>query len=103
MKKHITQLHNYLVNRITNCDFDSVEVSEKDGWFSFKSEIEGLTLNFSINPSRSLYCSHDSDFRVEVPYDRLKNLVEWIGKQQEKLKKEKIERLQNELKQLQVS
>lgn len=104
MKKQISQIQNYLLNRITSCNFDSVTVSESvNGWTSFNVKIDGLSISFSVKPGIGSYCSHESDFKVEVPKDRLQNLIEFIDREQTRLKNERIEKLTTELKHLQAS
>lgn len=101
MKKKIEEVQNYFVNKITACQFDSYEIKESaTGWFEFKTESDDIKLNFSVHPLLNLYCPHHGDFKINVPNDRLLNLIDLIQKEQAKLRNEKIEKLQSELAEL---
>lgn len=101
MKKQILEVQNYFLNKITACQFDSVEMDYKtDGWAEFKVIIDGCRFNFSIHHGMSLFCGHGSDFKIDVPFDRLSNLIALIEGEKESLKDAKIEKLKLELQEL---
>lgn len=107
MKKQIQKLQNYLINRITNCDFDKSEVTPGyNGWVCFNVEIDGLEISFSVLPKQNytgkpLYCAQNGGLKVVVPNDRLQNLLAFIKAEQSRINAEKIERLKAELAELQ--
>lgn len=106
MKKQIEEVQRYFVNRITACEFDSYEIRKRDKWFTFRTIIDGFEIDFSIRPKgeyndEHLYCAHSCDIKAIVPNDRLENLVQLIEKESERIKSEKIAKLQKELEQLQ--
>ena len=101
MKNKIKEIKDYFINKITACDFDSVEILYGGhGWVHVKTIIDGLNINFGIHIEKEYYCSHDSDLRVEVPDDRLSNLIELIKSKNEDFRIEKIEKLKAELAEL---
>ena len=51
----------------------------------------------------NLFCFFSGLIIIKVPNDRLNNLIELIDKESDRIKAEKIEKLQKELKQLQNS
>lgn len=108
MKKQIAELQNYLINRITNCDFDKSEVTTSyGGWFYFNVEIDGLKINFSVLPKNSydgnpLYCVQDGDIRVIVPNNRLQNLLAFIEAEQSRIKAEKLADLKKQIAELET-
>jgi len=101
MKNKIKEIQDYFINKITACEFDCFEISHGyNGWVHVKTIIDGLNINFGINIENEYYCSHDSDLRVEVPNDRLSNLIELIKSKNEDFRIEKIEKLKAELAEL---
>lgn len=104
MKKQIAELQNYLINRITNCDFDKSYVRPGiDGWFYFKTEIDGLMINFSViteyneYAGKPLYCAQSGDIKVVVPDNRLQNLLAFIEAEQSRINAEKVADLKKQI------
>lgn len=104
MKKQITEIQNYFLNKITACQFNVTEIKDtNDRWFTLNVEIDGFTFNFSVHPNLQI-CTYTFGFMdIEIPNDRLQNLINLIEAHKEKIKAEKIEKLKNELEQLQYS
>lgn len=102
MKKQIEEVQKYFIDKITACEFDEYQIKESDnGWFYLIVAIDGFIFNFSVKPSLEI-CTRVSGFmELEIPKDRLKNLIELINNESEKMKAEKIEKLKKELEQLQ--
>jgi hypothetical protein len=98
MKNKIKEVQDYFINKITACDFDSFELShEHNGWFHVKTIIDNFDINFGINIENEYYCSHDGDFKVEVPNDRLLNLISLISLKKVDFILKKIENMKAEL------
>jgi hypothetical protein len=98
MKNKIKEVQDYFINRITACDFDYFELSyEHNGWFHVKTIIDDLNINFGINIENEYYCSHDGDLKVEVPNDRLLNLISLISLKRVDFILKKIENIKSEL------
>ena len=98
MKNKIKEIQDYFINKITACEFDSVEISPAfNGWMHFNTIIDDFNFNFGILPKKKYYCYHDSYLRVEVPNDRLLNLIELIKAKNEDFRIGKIEKLKAEL------
>lgn len=103
MKKQIQKLQNYLINRITNCDFDKSEITPGyNGWVCFNVEIDGLEISFSVLPKQNntgkpLYCAQYGDLKVVVPDDRLKNLLAFIEAEQSRINAEKVADLKKQI------
>lgn len=103
MKKQITEVQNYFTNKITACEFDSYEIKDtNDGWFTLNVKIDGFDFNFSVKPKSEICTDALGSITVEIPNDRLKNLIELINSTAEKMKAEKIEKLKAELAQLET-
>ena len=101
MKNKILEVQNYFINKITACEFDSHEFKDtNDGWFSFTVKIDSLLFVFGVNPIREIYCFFSGPIEIKVPNSRLKNLIELIESNEEKMKAEKIEKLKAELAEL---
>ena len=101
MKKKIEEVQNYFLNKITACQFDKHKITDRgDGWFSFDVEIDECIFHFSINPKRENATHAWGALDLEIPTDRLKNLINLIKSVQVELKNEKIENLQSELAEL---
>ena len=103
MEKQILEVQNYFLNKITACDFKCVEFKENEnGWYYFTVEIDNLfQFNFSIHPKLELYCNHNYSFmQIEIPKDRLNNLIKFIDNSENELKKQKITELENKLNEL---
>ena len=74
MKKQILEVQNYFINKITACDFDTVEIKDtNDGWVYFQTVVDEKRFDFSILPNNELYCQHESFIKIEIPNDRLQN------------------------------
>lgn len=101
MKNKIKEIEDYFINKITACEFDSVEIStQESGWCHFETKIYDMKINFSIEPEKHYYCSHCGDIKIKVPEDRLLKLIELIKSKNEELRIEKIEKLKAELAEL---
>ena len=101
MKKQIAEVQNYFTNKITACEFDSYEIKDtRDGWFTFIVKIEGFEFKFFINPKKEICTNAFWLMDVEIPGDRLQNLLKFIETHKEKIKAEQIEKLKAELAEL---
>ena len=102
MKNKILEVQNYFINKITACDFNLKKLDIKsNGWNDFDVEIDGFEFRFSVlNTTYKVFCSFSGFIKVEVPNDRLSNLLELIESKMEDAKLEKIEKLKAELEQL---
>ena len=101
MKKQILEVQNYFINKITACDFDTVEIKDtRDGWFNFIVKIDGYLFDFSIPSEIKIITHHRSFMDIKIPNDRLQNLINFIEAHKEKMKAEKIEKLKAELAEL---
>ena len=101
MKKQILEVQNYFINKITACDFDTVEIKySNDGWFTLNIEIDGFRFNFSLMPKSQLCTDTFGFMDFKIPNDRLQNLFNFIEARKEKIKSEKIEKLKAELAEL---
>lgn len=101
MKKQITEVQNYFIDKITNCEFDSFEIgSIGDEWIDVSAEIDGYLFDFSIHPEIKIIAHHRSFMDLEIPNTRLSNLLKFIETHKEKIISEKIEKLKAELAEL---
>lgn len=101
MKNKILEVQNYFLNKITNCEFDSYEIKDpNDGWFTLTVKIDGFQFKFFINPKKEICTNAFWLMDIEIPNDRIKNLIELINSTAEKVKAEKIEKLKAELAEL---
>lgn len=102
MKKQIEEVQRYFVNKITACEFDEYQIKDSyDGWFGFKVTIDGYEFKFSVKPDLEICTTAFGFMELSLPNDRLKNLIEFISSESERIKAEKIEKLKKELEQLQ--
>lgn len=101
MKKQITEVQNYFIDKITNCEFDSYEIKDTlDGWFSLTVKIDGFEFDFAVHPKKGLRTDTFGFMTVKIPNSRLKNLIELINSIEVKIKAAKIEKLKAELAEL---
>lgn len=104
MKKQIAEVQKYFIDKITACQFNVTETKyTNDGWFTLRIEIEGFNFSFSVDPKRNICTNAFGFMDLKIPNDRLKNIIAFVTTQEEKIKAEKIEKLKNELQQLQNS
>ena len=100
MEKQITEVKNYFLNKITACDFKIITLRDGgNGWHNFIVEIDGLyQFDFSINKKSELYCQHNGSFmQIEIPNDRLNNLIKFIEANEIEAKNKKIAELEKQL------
>ena len=100
MEKQITEVKNYFLNKITSCDFKIITLRNRgNGWHNFIVEIDDLyQFDFSINKNSELYCQHSGSFmQIEIPNDRLNNLIKFIEDNEIEAKKRKIAELEKQL------
>ena len=98
MKKQITEVQKYFIDKITACKFDSFKIGPIDGdWININAKIDGYLFDFSIHSDIKIITHHRSFIDLEVPKTRLSNLLKFIENQKEKIKAEKIEKLKAEL------
>ncbi|GEN74118.1 hypothetical protein [Chryseobacterium lathyri] len=104
MKNRILEVQNYFINKITACEFTVKEIIAGSDWTRIKVDVEGYSFNLSINPALTLICVHDDSFMVlEIPNDRLSNILQLIKSKEQEAKKQKIEKLKAELEKLQTA
>ena len=100
MEKQILEVKNYFLNKITACDFKIITLRDGgNGWHNFIVEIDNLyQFDFSINKKLELYCQHNGSFmQIEIPNDRLNNLIKFIEDNENEAKKRKIAELEKQL------
>lgn len=103
MENKILEVKNYFLNKITACDFKCVEFKENlNGWYYFTVEIDNLfQFHFSIQPKLELSCNLNGSFmQIEIPNDRLTNLIKFIDNSKNELRKQKISELESKLSEL---
>ena len=103
MEKQITEVKNYFLNKITACDFKIITLEKGyDNWLRFIVEVDDLYMfEFSIEPKLELYCQHNGSFmQIEIPNDRLNNLIKFIDNSENELRKQQITELENKLNEL---
>lgn len=101
MKKQIEEVQRYFIDKITACKFDECKIENHVDWDYLYVIIDGYSFSFGINKTKSLYCFFSGFIKINIPNDRLKNLVTMINNESEKIKSKKIEKLKKELEQLQ--
>ena len=91
MENKILEIKNYFLNKITACDFKIITLEKgHNNWLRFIVEVDDLYMfDFSIEPKLELYCQHGSFMQIEVPDDRILNLIKFIDNTQIELKKTK--------------
>ena len=104
MKKKIEEVQNYFVNKITACEFDSYEIDMRSNWSIWLTvTVDGFMFSFCIpnleKPS-IIQFTIDNFIMIEIPNNRLNNLLKFIESNKEKTKVAKIEKLQSELAEL---
>ena len=100
MEKQILEVQNYFLNKITACDFKIITLRDVgNGWHNFIVEIDDFyQFDFSINKKSELYCQHNRSFmQIEIPNDRLNNLIKFIEDNENEAKKRKIAELEKQL------
>lgn len=98
MKKQIAEVQKYFTDKITACQFNVTEIKDtNDGWFTLNVEIDGFNFSFSIDQKREICTNAYGLMDIEIPNDRLKNIIELVNSTAEKIKAEKIEKLKAEL------
>lgn len=103
MEKQIEEVKKYFIDRITACKFDEYSLKKNENWTHLDVIINGYSFSFGVEAKLSLYCFFAGFMKLEVPNDRLKNLITMINNEAEKIKSERIEKLKKELNQLQNS
>ena len=98
MKKQIAEVQKCFIDKITACQFNVTEIKDSnDGWFTLNIEIDGFRFIFSVEPEKTLCTKAFGFMDIEIPNDRLQNLIQLINSTAEKIKAEKIEKLKAEL------
>ena len=101
MKKQIAEVQKYFIDKITACEFDGYEIKQSNnGWFDLNVTIDGFDFNFSVKPKSEICTSTFGFMELEIPNDRLKNLIQFVTDYEAKIKAEKIEKLKAELEEL---
>ena len=102
MENKILEVQNYFLNKITACDFKIITLEKgPNNWLRFIVEVDDLYMfDFSIEPKLELYCQHNSFMDIEVPDDRLNNLIKFIDNSENELRKQKISELESKLSEL---
>lgn len=97
MKKQIEEVQNYFLNKITACEFELLEITGDKYWADLKVKVDGeYIFKIAINPDLDFtYCS--GFMGINIPFNRTKNLIEYIEKQQHLLKQQRIAELEREL------
>lgn len=104
MKTTIAEIQNYFLDKITACDFVITKLNfSNNGWVDFETLIDALEFQFSIHPQSELYCSHQGFMRIQVPDDRLSNLLALIDSKKEAFRIEQIEKKKAELAELELA
>ena len=103
MENKILEVQNYFLNKITACDFKIITLEKgHNNWLRFFVKVDDLYMfEFSIEPKLELYCSHPNSFmQIEIPTDRLNNLIKFIDNSENELRKQKISELESKLSEL---
>lgn len=103
MEKQILEVQNYFLNKITACDFKIITLEKgHKNWLRFIVQVDDLYMfEFSIEPKLELYCQHNGSFmQIEIPTDRLNNLIKFIDNSENELRKQKISELESKLSEL---
>ena len=103
MENKILEVQNYFLNKITACDFKILTFEKgHNNWIRFTVEVDDLYMfDFSIEPKLELYCQHAGSFmQIEIPNDRLNNLIKFIDNYENELRKQKISELEIKLSEL---
>lgn len=103
MENKILEIKNYFLNKITACDFKLITLEKgHNNWLRFIVEVDDLYMfDFSIEPKLELYCQHNGSFmQIEIPNDRLNNLIKFIDNSENELRKQQITELENKLNEL---
>lgn len=99
MENKILEVQNYFLNKITACDFKLIKIQKNNGdWHNFKVKIDEIfQFNFSIETKLKLFCFHYGFMQIEIPNDRLTNLIKFISNYKIEIKKQEIIELENKL------
>ena len=100
MEKQIAELKNYFLNKITACDFKIITLEKgHNNWLRFIVEVDDLYMfEFSIESKLELYCRHNGSFmQIEIPNDRLNNLIKFIEDNEIEAKNKRIAELEKQL------
>ena len=100
MKKQIEEIQNYFVNKITACDFDNLEfIPFQHNSIEIKLQVDGYCFQFIFNTEyKTIYQSiFDNFMKIEIPNNRLLNIIDLINERESQIKDEKIEKLKSEL------
>ena len=100
MEKQISEVKNYFLNKITACNFKLITLRNGgNGWHNFIVEIDDLyQFDFSINKKSELSCTHSRSFmQIEIPNDRLNNLIKFIEDNEIEAKNKRIDELEKQL------
>ncbi len=103
MENKILEIKNYFLNKITACDFKIITLEKgHNNWLRFIVQVDDLYMFvFSIEPKLELYCQHSGSFmQIEIPDDRLNNLIKFIDNYENELRKQKISELESKLSEL---
>lgn len=101
MKNKIAEVQNYFLNKITACEFELIDIDFLSSkWVRLNVKIDGFDFSFAIEPVSKLYCAFNSDFKIEIPADRLENLLKFTKDKSNQARIEKIEKLKLQLIQL---
>ena len=102
MENKILEVQNYFLNKITACDFKLIEIQKNnDDWHNFKVKIDEIfQFEFSIETKLNLFCFHYGFMKIEIPNDRLNNLIKFIDNSENELRKQKISELESKLSEL---
>lgn len=102
----ITQIQNYFLEKIYNCQFEKYTIENKlPNWYNFTVSIDGYSFRFGINTELKIVHSRLFDTFLELTIDnsKIEKIIEFIKIETEKIKADKIEKLKSELAKLETS
>lgn len=102
MENKILEVQNYFLNKITACDFKLIKLNKNShDWHNFEVKIDEIfQFYFSIETELKLFCFHYGFMQIEIPRDRLNNLIKFISNYKIEIKKQEILELENKLSKL---
>ena len=103
MKKQIEELQNYFINKITACDFELVEIEcAHSNWADMRIKVDGeYIFNVCLNSFIDMIVCYGF-MEVQIPFSRTKNLIEYVNAKKETARQQHIEKLQQQIKELQA-
>jgi len=105
MKNKILEVQNFFINKITACEFTVKEITFSNGWARLQIDVDDYDFSLSIYLISEIIVVHESGsfMNLEIPNDRLSNILQLIKNKEQEAKNQQIERLKAELVKLQTA